>query len=273
MLTLIERSILYALENNALLFISGHTGSGKSTRMYNHFTFILELPKILLAAGYASNKPIIITQSQKTSVVSLAQKVSQELGSRLGYPIGYSVPWKEVGIRSSSSTTNTTSIWFKTDSMLLKEILCDPLLSSYSVIIIDDVHERSSNIDILLSLLKRILLSGQRPDLKVILCSATLQIEDIIKFFGFSILSKVINIETKIFPIAISYSFSTPTLNQLHDAIIKAIFHFNQKLFLTHADNNGSILVFLPGRSDIYSIISILENDKQLLDKYSEYPK
>lgn len=232
----------------------------------------IELPQILLNAGYGSSvskKSIIITQPRKLSAISLAQRVSQERGTRLGVPVGYSVRWKEVGIRGSDLSPSTdklpldrTAIWFKTDGVILREVLCDPLLSAYSVIIVDEVHERTSNIDMLLSVLKRVLSSGRRPDLKVVICSATLQISELFRFFSShsSIKMKAINIPTRVFPLLVHYTSLTPPPNQLFSAVIQAIHFINRQLFLSHASQNGSILVFLPGRSEIYSIIERIKN-------------
>ena len=273
-ISFVEKAILYALELSALLFLSGQTGSGKSTRTCS-ILISLELPQILLNAGYGSLEPkksIVITQPRKLSAISLAQRVSQERGSRLGVPVGYSVRWKEVGIRNTVTSQHVhqpsserTSIWFKTDGVLLREILGDPLLSSYSVIIVDEVHERTSNIDMLLAILKRILCSGKRPDLKVIICSATLQFSELLKFFSShsSITMRAINIPTRMFPLLIHHVAITPPINQLVTAVIQAIHFINRQLFLSHSSQNGSILVFLPGRTEIYAIIEQIKHSNE----------
>lgn len=139
------------------MVIVGETGCGKST----------QLPQFLYEYGYSESKQsndqgpkqiIGVTEPRRIAAISLAARVAEEMGIELGKQVGYSIRFEELYDK------NETSIKFMTEGILIREMMNDPLLTNYSVIIVDEVHERSVNTDILLSLLKKII--RKRTDLK-----------------------------------------------------------------------------------------------------------
>lgn len=162
-----KRQILYALEKYHILVIVGETGSGKST----------QITQYLYENGWASNNfQVVCTQPRRIAAQTLAQRVSQEVGCTLGDVVGYSVRFDNV------FSEQNTRIKYVTDGMLLREAtLQDPLLSRYSVVIVDEAHERSLNSDTLLGILKKI--RRKRPDLRIIVCSATIDAQAFLDFF------------------------------------------------------------------------------------------
>lgn len=156
--------ILHLIETTSVVIVVGPTGSGKTT----------QIPQFLLEQGWTG---LVCTQPRRLSAIAMATRVNQELtGGRsdLGDLIGYSV-------RFESRTSDRTLCRFITDGMLFRECLQDPLLSKYSVIMIDEAHERTLHTDLLLGLLKKIL--QRRPDLRIIVSSATIEAESFKKFF------------------------------------------------------------------------------------------
>jgi ATP-dependent RNA helicase DDX35 len=161
-----KRQILYALEEYHVVVIVGETGSGKST----------QTPAYLWENGWADNGfQVVCTQPRRIAAQSLAQRVSQEAGKRLGQEVGYNV-------RFDDCTSPLTRVKYVTDGMLLREAtLSDPLLSNYSVIMIDEAHERNLNSDALLGVVKKI--RRKRKDLRIIVCSATIDAQAFLDFF------------------------------------------------------------------------------------------
>ena len=162
-----KRQIIYALENYGCLIIVGETGSGKST----------QLPQYLYEAGWAQHGfQIVCSQPRRLAATSLSQRVAQEMGTRNGQVVGYTVRFDD------QSTEDVTRIKYVTDGILLREAtLHDPLLSKYSVVICDEAHERNLNTDVLLGLIKKI--REKRKDLRVIVCSATIDAQAFLDFF------------------------------------------------------------------------------------------
>ena len=156
-----RKEILYLIETHSVVIVVGPTGSGKTT----------QIPKFLLEQGWTS---IACTQPRRLSAIAMANRVNQELGLELGGTIGYSVRFDEC-------TSERTVCRFITDGMLFRECLHDPLLSKYSVIMIDEAHERSLHTDLLLALIKKIL--PLRPELRIIISSATIDAEAFKKYF------------------------------------------------------------------------------------------
>ncbi|SGY72830.1 BQ5605_C005g03217 [Microbotryum silenes-dioicae] len=161
-----EDALLYLLEHHPVVVLQSPTGTGKST----------QLPQFLLEAGWASEgKSIGITQPRRVAAVSVAQRVAEEVGSVLGDQVGYS-------IRFEALCNPETKILFLTDGMLFREILLDPLLSKYSVIMVDEAHERSTYTDLLLGVLKKI--RRVRPSLRIIISSATIDAQSFVDYFN-----------------------------------------------------------------------------------------
>ena len=149
--------IIRSVLENPIVFIQGETGSGKTT----------QVPQYLYEA-LGSEKKICITQPRRVAAISLAERVSSEMGQqKLGELVGYRVRFDE------KMDKEKTKIVFMTDGMLLREALLDKLLSSYHLLILDEVHERSVNSDVLLALVKEIA-QQRKGDLKLVVMSATL---------------------------------------------------------------------------------------------------
>ncbi|HVJ91690.1 MAG TPA: ATP-dependent RNA helicase HrpA [Labilithrix sp.] len=210
--------IATAIDQHQVVIVAGATGSGKTT----------QLPKICLAMGRGLEQIIGVTQPRRIAATSVAARVATELGSPLGTDVGYQ-------IRFEDRTSPSTYVKFMTDGILLAEIQGDPLLRRYDTLIIDEAHERSLTIDFLLGWVKRILL--QRPDLKVIVSSATLETERFSAFFGGA---PVIQVEGRTFPVEVLYEPPAEDAD-LPDAVADAVAN------VTSLDPRGDILVFLPG--------------------------
>ncbi|MDO5750757.1 MAG: ATP-dependent RNA helicase HrpA [Rothia sp. (in: high G+C Gram-positive bacteria)] len=157
--------IMRAIAENQVVIVAGETGSGKTT----------QLPKMCLELGLGAKGLIGHTQPRRLAARSVAERIAEELGQQIGETVGYQV-------RFTSDVSEKSAIKLMTDGILLAEIQHDKLLSKYSVLIIDEAHERSLNIDFILGYLKRIL--PQRPDLKVIITSATIDPERFARHFS-----------------------------------------------------------------------------------------
>jgi ATP-dependent helicase HrpA len=214
--------IATAIDRHAVVIVAGATGSGKTT----------QLPKVALAMGRGLEKIIGVTQPRRIAATSVAARVASELGSPLGTDVGYQ-------IRFDDRTSPSTYVKFMTDGILLAEIHTDPLLRRYDTLIIDEAHERSLTIDFLLGWVKRIL--PRRPDLKVIVSSATLETERFSAFFDGA---PVIQVEGRTFPVDVLYE-PPPDDADLPEAVANAVQN------VTSLDPRGDILVFLPGEREI----------------------
>ena len=183
--------IAEALQANQVIIVCGETGSGKTT----------QLPKICLELGRGTTGLIGHTQPRRIAASSTAERIAQELGSPLGEHVGFKVRFTD---------TLTRGAWIKlmTDGILLAETQTDPLLKQYDTIIIDEAHERSLNIDFLLGYLKQLL--PRRPDLKVIITSATIDADRFARHFGREIKGElkpapVIEVSGRMYPVEIRY--------------------------------------------------------------------
>ena len=150
-----EAEIISAIRGNQVTVILGATGSGKTT----------QIPIMLYKAGFAEQGMIGVTQPRKIAATAIAEYVSDQLGGVLGKVVGYKV-------RFDNLTERQTAIKFVTNGVLLREIQNDPQLKKYSIIVIDEAHERSLEIDLLLGLIKKLL--KIRKDLKLVITSATI---------------------------------------------------------------------------------------------------
>ena len=234
-----RREIAVAIAMNQVVIVCGETGSGKTT----------QLPKICLELGRGIKGLIGHTQPRRIAASTTARRIARELDSTLGDIVGYK-------IRFTDHTGPNACIKLMTDGILLAETQTDRLLRQYDTIIIDEAHERSLNIDILLGYLKQIL--PERPDLKVIVTSATIDAERFAEHF--TIHGKpapVIEVSGRLYPVDIWYrpidsineydekSRSIPRQNRdLMDGIVDAI----DELFRV---GPGDALVFLPGEREI----------------------
>ena len=173
--------LLYLLEKHQVVVVVGETGSGKST----------QIPQYLMEAGYAEEdgKMVGVTEPRRVAATTLATRVAQEAKCRLGAAVGYSIRFDECFSREY------TKIKFITEGILIREMLGDPLLSQYSVLVLDEVHERTAQIDIIMGLLKKIM--KRRRDLKIIISSATVDAEYLRDFFNSGREPKVVKEEEK----------------------------------------------------------------------------
>ena len=203
---------------------------------------------------------LILLQPRRVAATTVAIRVAEEFGCEVGKEVGYSIRFEDV-------TSAETRIKFLTDGLLIREALVDPLLSRYSVIMVDEAHERSISSDILLGLLKKI--RKKRQDLRIIISSATLQAEDFLKFFSESDIDSkkvdnqegdigaIISLEGRTYPIDVLY-LESPAENYLEKAI--------STVFDIHANEpDGDILVFLTGREEIdQAVEAVSERSAQL---------
>ncbi len=166
-----------------MVIIAGETGSGKTT----------QLPKICLEMGRGIQQMIGHTQPRRLAARTVAGRIAQELGTEVGDLVGYQV-------RFTDRVSENTAIKLMTDGILLAEMQHDRLLRKYDTLIIDEAHERSLNIDFLLGYLKRIL--PQRPDLKVIVTSATIDVDSFSRHFNDA---PVIEVSGRTFPVETLY--------------------------------------------------------------------
>lgn len=186
-------------------------------------------------------------QPRRVAVTTVATRVAEEMRCQVGEQVGYSIRFEDV-------TSARTRIKFLTDGMLLREALVDPLLSRYSVIMVDEAHERSLSSDILLGLLKKI--KKRRPELRIIVSSATLEAERFADFFtdpdAQEEQCRIVSIEGRMYPVDVLY-LDQPT----DDYVEKAV----QTVFTIHKQEApGDILVFLTGREEIQSAMQMLSD-------------
>lgn len=160
-ITRIKNHILYAIEKYSTIVLVGETGSGKTTQITQYLND---------AQWTAKGRCVVCTQSRRISAISVATRVAEEMGVTLGQEVGYA-------IRFDQKCSNKTFIKYCTDGTLLRETMSDPLLTAYSVVIVDEAHERSLYSDILLGLLKKI--KRKRKDLRIVIMSATVGTADI----------------------------------------------------------------------------------------------
>ncbi len=217
-----REEIAQAIQKHQVIIVCGETGSGKTT----------QLPKICLELGRGTAGLIGHTQPRRIAARATAARIAQELNSELGKIVGYKIRFTD---RSSSDSY----VKLMTDGILLAETQGDPLLSQYDTLIIDEAHERSLNIDFLLGYLKQLLL--QRPDMKVIVTSATLDAERFSKHFDGA---PVIEVSGRLFPIEVRYRPLDEKDKDLSAAIVEAVDEV-QRI------GSGDVLVFLPGEREI----------------------
>ncbi|MCV2885363.1 ATP-dependent RNA helicase HrpA [Aestuariibacter sp. AA17] len=224
-----------AIQNNQVVIIAGETGSGKTT----------QIPKICLELGRGVDGLIGHTQPRRLAARSVATRIAEEVESPLGHHVGFKV-------RFSDQVSENSYIKLMTDGILLAEIQQDRFLNQYDTIIIDEAHERSLNIDFILGYLKQLL--PKRPDLKVIITSATIDPERFSQHFN---QAPIIQVSGRTYPVEIRYRpFDDPEQNiDQTQAIINAVHELS-------GEGKGDILVFLSGEREIRDTADALSKEK-----------
>ncbi|PNT00040.1 hypothetical protein POPTR_015G024400v4 [Populus trichocarpa] len=231
----LKKELIQAVHDNQVLVVIGETGSGKTTQVTQY----------LAEAGYTTRGKIGCTQPRRVAAMSVAKRVAEEFGCRLGEEVGYA-------IRFEDCTGPDTVIKYMTDGMLLREILIDENLSQYSVIMLDEAHERTIHTDVLFGLLKKLV--KRRPDLRLIVTSATLDAE---KFSGYFFNCNIFTIPGRTFPVEILYT-KQPESDYLDASLITVL-----QIHLTEPE--GDILLFLTGQEEIdFACQSLYERMKGL---------
>lgn len=272
----VEKRLVDEVRSHDILIIVGETGSGKTT----------QLPQYLFNAGFCHDGKIIgITQPRRVAAVSVAKRVAEECGVEMGQRVGYS-------IRFDDMTSSSTRIKYMTDGLLLREALLDKYLSRYSVIIVDEAHERTVDTDVLLGILKSVQKARSGPinqcpnidhtkannedtendsqrggslnrcqglklnPLKLIIMSASLDARGFSEYFGGA---RAVHVQGRQFPVDIFYT-SAPETDYL-DATLITIFQIHLE------DGPGDILVFLTGQEEIESV------ERLVLEKLRQLPE
>ncbi|HZJ87754.1 MAG TPA: ATP-dependent RNA helicase [Sphaerochaeta sp.] len=217
-----RQDILDALSEHQVIIVESPTGSGKTT----------QIPLILHEAGYGNTGVIGVTQPRRIATLSVSEFIAKQIKDTQGL-VGYKM-------RFEDTTVPATQIKVMTDGILLMELKADPLLSAYSVMLIDEAHERSLNIDFILGLLKHVI--AERPDFKVIISSATINTKVFSRFYDGA---PIININARIFPVRVHYRpIGRATLENQVFEIVKIVKAEAKK-------KSGDILIFMTGEFDI----------------------
>ncbi|PHH69506.1 hypothetical protein CDD80_6689 [Ophiocordyceps camponoti-rufipedis] len=243
-----RESLLYVIETHPVTIVLGQTGSGKTT----------QIPQFLWHAGCRR-------QPRRVAATTVALRVADEVGCEIGKEVGYSIRFEDV-------TSSATRIKFLTDGLLVREALVDPLLSRYSVIMVDEAHERSASTDILLGLLSKII--KKRSDLRVVVSSATLQAQEFFDYFtrgeqkpdgdgeARDESAAIVSLEGRTYPIDVLY-LQSPAEDYVETAI--------DTVLRIHTDEGpGDILVFLTGREQIdYAVQAISDKAGEADSRYA----
>ncbi|KAF2708980.1 ATP dependent RNA helicase-like protein [Pleomassaria siparia CBS 279.74] len=251
----LKDALLYTIETFPVTIVVGETGSGKTT----------QIPQMLYKAGWTTDgTQIAVTQPRRIAATSVAARVAEEMNCQLGQEVGYSIRFEDV-------TSAKTKIKFLTDGLLLREMLVDPLLKRYSIIMVDEAHERSLSSDMLLSLLKKIL--KKRADLRVVISSATLDATKFLDFFspdpGEKMHGKtkeefgwIIGIEGRVHPVETQY-LAEACSNYVERAV-------DTVMEIHTSEGKGDILLFLTGREEIDDAIEMISD--RIADLKPGYP-
>lgn len=231
--------ILYCLENFQTVVIVGECGSGKST----------QIPQYLYEHGWHTKGIIGITQPRRISAVTLANRVSEEMGDVVGQTVGFSV-------RFMAKCSEETRIKYMTEGILMREMMANPLLTNYSVIMIDEAHERSVLTDCVLGLLKKI--AKRRSNLKIIISSATMDAELFRDFFNFRTkqnrrdTAKIVTVEGRMYETEVFY-LERPCPDYVRETV-------DTILKIHQTEGFGDILAFLTGQEEVQQAINMLKD-------------
>lgn len=223
-----RNQLIQAVKDNQIMIVVGETGSGKTT----------QLTQYLAESGFGNTGMIGCTQPRRVAATSVAKRVAEEVGCEVGAEVGYAV-------RFDDSTSKDTVIKYMTDGHLQREIIMDPDLKRYSVIMLDEAHERTIATDVLFGLLKKTV--KRRADLKIIVTSATLDAD---KFSSYFNEAPIFTIPGRTFPVEILYS-KEPESDYLDAALVTVMeIHLSEPA--------GDILVFLTGQEEIDTACEVL---------------
>ncbi|KAL1928269.1 hypothetical protein VTP01DRAFT_3185 [Rhizomucor pusillus] len=232
----VREELLQVVRDNQVVIIVGETGSGKTT----------QLTQYLHEDGYTKYGKISCTQPRRVAAMSVAKRVAEEVGTKLGDLVGYS-------IRFEDQTSENTLIKYMTDGILLRESMHSPDLDQYSAIIMDEAHERALNTDVLMGILKKVM--QRRRDLKLIVTSATMNADRFSQFFGNA---PCFFIPGRTFPVDIMFS-KTPCEDYVDSAVKQTLaIHLSQPM--------GDILVFMTGQEDIEVTCQVLKERMEQLE-------
>ncbi|KAM4738265.1 putative ATP-dependent RNA helicase DHX35 isoform 1-T1 [Anableps anableps] len=245
-----RNNILYLVESFQTVIIVGETGCGKTT----------QIPQYLLEAGWAAEEKVVgVTQPRRVAAISVANRVAEERGALLGHEVGYTIRFDDC------SDPQATRIKFLTDGMLVREMMADPLLKKYSVLMLDEAHERTLYTDIAIGLLKKI--QKKRRDLRVIVASATLDAKKFHEFFNLNESGDpnkdtcgILTVEGRTFPVDIFY-----TVSPVPD-YVKATVETVMKIH--EMEDDGDVLAFLTGQEEVEKVVSLLQDQARSLSRY-----
>jgi ATP-dependent helicase HrpA len=231
-----REQLLNLLSEHRVVVVAGETGSGKTT----------QLPKFCIEAGLAEGGRIACTQPRRVAALSISKRLAEELKVEWGREVG-------VKMRFTDKTRRETRIKVMTDGMLLNEIQSDRDLKAYSVILIDEAHERSLNIDFLIGYLRQLL--QRRGDLKVIITSATIDTATFAKAFGGA---PVVEVSGRMYPVETVYAPIDELLEETGElTLIDAVGRAVEEIITWNRP--GDVLVFLPGEKDIREARDVIE--------------
>ena len=227
--------LVAAIREHQVVIVAGEPGSGKTT----------QLPKLCIEAGRGKRGRIGCTQPRRIAAISIASRVAEELGPDGAGLVGYKIRFRD-------ETSRATRIKFMTDGILLAEAQHDRQLRAYDTIIVDEAHERSLNIDFLLGLLKQLL--AKRPELKLIITSATIDTAKFARAFGGA---PIIDVAGRAYPVEVRYQPLDPEREEegeetYVDQAVAAV------LALRREDRQGDILIFMPTERDIRETVDSL---------------
>ncbi|WVQ81617.1 hypothetical protein IAT38_003741 [Cryptococcus sp. DSM 104549] len=224
------QEFLTVFNENQITVMEGQTGSGKTTQI-PQFVCYSDLPML-------RGKMVACTQPRRVAAMSVAKRVADEMDVQLGKQVGYSIRFEDM------TEPGTTFLKYMTDGMLLREAMNDPLLERYSTVILDEAHERTLATDILMGLLKDI--AKRRPDLKIIVMSATLDAKKFQKYFGDTNptgQAPLVRVSGRTFPVETFFTQEPET--DYVEAAIRTV------LFIHQAEDEGDVLLFLTGEEEI----------------------
>nr|PVC53986.1 DEAD-box family helicase [Theileria orientalis] len=216
-----RRNFIKLVKRNQVLVLVGETGSGKTTQM----------TQFALEAGLSGMRPIAITQPRRVAAMSVATRVAEEMDVELGVTVGYS-------IRFEDKYCDKTLLKFMTDGMLLKEITTDRTLSNYGMVVLDEAHERTIATDVLFGLFKDLI--KLRPDLKLVIMSATLEAKKFQEYFGGC---DILRVPGSMHPVEIFYTVEPE--RDYFEASVRTVVNIHM------AEPEGDILLFLTGEEEI----------------------